>query len=179
MVIKSFSSYTGIYCMMLGGVFFVVISIFAIANNFGFIPSFQFRGIEFYDLQSWVHFFYIAFVLIPIVFGIICFIVGKVGYLKLKKLKRIGEACIPDKTRVLMGMSFYATSYHDGTYATFRVRCVFVDANGEKIAVKSRRLVVCEGWLKIVPQNAQILCEATVYKNPKKSNDYVVDVVLL
>jgi hypothetical protein len=108
-------------------------------------------------------------------FAFVCLVIGKYGDIKLKRLKKIGRAFEPIKVTALPG-SMAPHSFTKETYASFRVKCVLRDNQNNEVTIKSRRLTICDGPLRIVLQSSQILCEATVYFHPRKPYVYAVEV---
>ncbi|MCL2396958.1 MAG: hypothetical protein FWC93_02725 [Defluviitaleaceae bacterium] len=107
--------------------------------------------------------------------GFVLFVAGKYGDRKLKRLKKTGKALKPIETTALP--SFISPLAFEGTtYNSFHIKCVLRNARGAETVVKSRRLTVCEGHFFIIPQPAQILCDAVVYVNPRKPYDFAIEV---
>ncbi|MCL2350167.1 MAG: hypothetical protein FWC67_01675 [Defluviitaleaceae bacterium] len=128
-------------------------------------------------------FFVLFIALIPIFIGFFLIIAGKYGDSKLKRLKKTGKAIVPVKIVTRSSGSYASLSrfwIDDGSpkYASFRVICILKNSKGKEIIVKSRKLAVCEGTFRIVPQHEVVPCEAMVYLNPRKPHDFAVDVWL-
>jgi hypothetical protein len=118
-----------------------------------------------------------VFIYTLFVVGLVLFIAGKAGDRKLKKLKAIGRPFEPIKVIAQPGFML-RFSFEGKDYESFHVRCEIRDSKGNETIVKSRRLIVVQGMLRIIPQPANILCEAMVYFNPNKRGDFAVDVWL-
>jgi len=122
-----------------------------------------------------VVYIFISICLISLFIALIMLVIGKCGDGKLKKLIKTGKAYEPIHTTVFTSF-IYDHSFTGDIYNSFRVKCVVRNAKGGKFTVKSQRLAVCEGWLRIIPQPANVACEAMVYVNPNKPGDFAVEV---
>jgi hypothetical protein len=108
-------------------------------------------------------------------FGLILFIFGIYGDLKLKILKTKGKSYVPLKT-VLVPKTLFGSQFSTRSSQYFYIECT-VNKNGKEIKRKSRDLIVCLG-LFAVTKSLHIGYEAVVYVDPKRPWVYAVDVKL-
>jgi hypothetical protein len=108
--------------------------------------------------------------------GLIMFVVGKYGDMKLKRLKRTGKVYTPTKTtlvpKVLPTSQF---SVRNSQY--FYIECMICNEKGKEIKLKSRDLIVCIG-LTAVPTSPNMGYDAIVHVHPRRPWIYAVEVFL-
>ena len=110
--------------------------------------------------------------------GSILFIIGKYGDIKIRRLREVGKQYRPITIKIRHG-SLTTHSFTKDMYKSFWIECILLNSRGNEIVLRSRRLAICKGAFTIIPQSIDMMCEAVVYINPKKSYDFAIDVVAI
>jgi hypothetical protein len=109
--------------------------------------------------------------------GVAAFIFTEYGSRKLKRLKRDGQAVLPDKTT-------FVPVYRMGTggfkarevYRAFKVECRFNDLSGNPRTETSQTLATHRSSMSVEIHTTPLFCRATVYINPNNPKDFAIDV---
>jgi len=164
-IVKFFWGYMGKLCIAIGAIVVPLLFIF----GWIFERVFLNRG---FDVSI---FFNLTVGICVIALGVTFIAIDQYVGWQLKKLKRVGKTITPIKIAVVPSLSKHTRLIDSGTYSSFRIECTFIDSKEKEIVVKSRRLVVCDGWLKVTRLTQQMLFEAVVYMNPQKKHEYEVE----